>query len=224
MIVVFLGAPGTGKGTQAFNLCEQFGFISLSMGALLRKEIEAKSPEGKSAQDVMSKGQLVSDEIVLKILKKNLLELNENQKVILDGYPRNLQQAEDLDNMLKSIGKSIEHVALFDLPFEILSKRILGRYTCNHCQAVYNDFFMKTKKEGVCDHCGSTSFLRRNDDTIEILKSRYDVFEENTLPLVDFYENRNVLKRIDCSGDSLDVFKRLKDTFNVGSIKNKAVL
>lgn len=188
--VVFIGPPGCGKGTQASVLIEQYGYIKVSTGDLLRDIAKKNDDFGNKIRSLLERGVLVSDEIVNDLIS-HFYQQNEDKKgVIFDGYPRSISQAKSLDLMLNHYNTAIDVVFYFDIAEEILVKRITGRYTCTECGAIYNQFFSNTKIQGECDMCHSKSFNKRADDTEIIIKERLKVYNKSTAPLLEYYKDK----------------------------------
>ncbi len=190
--IILLGPPGAGKGTFSSQVKEVLpDIIHVSTGDIFRENLKNETPLGLKAKSYMDEGKLVPDEITNDMVKKTLDDISDKSWV-LDGYPRNLNQAEFLSTIT-----SIDSVILLSVDHKILIKRILGRYSCD-CGAIYNKFFMKPKKEGICDKCGERiEFKQRADDTEETLNNRLDVYEKNTKPLIDYYKDQGLVKEID---------------------------
>ncbi len=208
MNLILLGAPGGGKGTQAKLLVEKYNIPQISTGDLLRAAVAAGSELGKQAKSAMDAGQLVSDELVLDLIKERLSQDDAKNGFILDGFPRNTTQAEDLDKLLNEINAPLERVVLIDVDFDILVKRVVGRWTCKICGEIYNTYFKPPAKEGVCDIEGG-ELAHRADDNAETIKSRLAVFEEQTAPLVNYYDDKGLLKTIDGLGEIDEIFARM---------------
>ncbi|MBP7709694.1 MAG: adenylate kinase [Rickettsiales bacterium] len=196
MNIIFLGAPGSGKGTQAVMLAKKLEITAVSTGEVLRKEVLQQSDIGKLAKSYMDSGKLVPDEVVIDIIKKQVAEESCGKGFILDGFPRNIAQAVKLDEMLRNIGKKIDIVFNFDVSEDVLVKRILGRFSCKGCGEIYNRYFKLPKKDGVCDKCGSIDFENRKDDSEETINNRLKVYHESTFPLIDYYKKNNLLLSI----------------------------
>lgn len=199
-VLILLGPPGAGKGTQARMLEEKFGLVQLSTGDLLRAAVAAGTEAGKAAQAVMSAGGLVSDEIVLAILKDRMAEPDTAKGVILDGFPRTEGQAAALDDLLAAQGQNIGAAISLDVDDAAMIERVSGRYTCAKCGEGYHDSFKQPAVAGVCDKCGSTEFKRRADDTAETVGARLEAYHAQTAPLISYYEGKGVLSRVDAMG------------------------
>jgi adenylate kinase len=193
MNIIFLGAPGSGKGTQAEILSNKLSIKTISTGEVLRKEVQKQSEVGILAKSCMDSGKLVPDELVINIIKNCLSKGGYEKGFILDGFPRNISQAEKLDEMLGFINKKIELVFNFEVEEEVLIKRILGRFSCKNCGAVYNRFFKLPKQDGICDQCSECNFESRSDDTEETINNRLKVYRESTEPLIEYYKKNNLL-------------------------------
>lgn len=200
-VFILLGPPGAGKGTQARMLEEKFGLVQLSTGDLLRAAVAAGTEAGKRAKAVMEAGQLVSDDIVLAILKDRMAEPDTGKGVILDGFPRTAAQAAALDGLLAGSGQKINAAISLDVVDEAMVERVSGRYTCANCGEGYHDSFKVPAKAGVCDKCGGTEFKRRADDNAETVRSRLEAYHAQTAPLIDYYDGKGVLKRIDAMAE-----------------------
>ena len=200
-VLILLGPPGAGKGTQARMLEERFGLVQLSTGDLLRAAVAAGTDAGKKARDVMQSGGLVSDEIVLSILKDRLAEADCTSGVVLDGFPRTTAQAEALDKMLTASGQQINAAISLEVDDVKMVVRITGRFTCGDCGEGYHDTFKPTKLTGKCDECGSENMKRRADDNAKTVMARLDAYHAQTAPLIDYYERQETLERVDAMGD-----------------------
>ena len=203
-----MGAPGSGKGTQAEKLMDEFGCQQISTGVLLRQAIESGSELGRKVQKIMSEGLLVSDEIVLDLIKSELSEIGESG-FLLDGYPRNINQAKSLNELLENIDKPLDYSILIDVPSEILIKRLSGRRTCSLTGKTLNIYF---SSENEIDQCLSKGgeLLQREDDNEESITKRIEVYEEQTEPMVHFYRSNGLLHTIDGQGSVDDVYGGLK--------------
>lgn len=200
MRTVLLGAPGSGKGTQGVFLSKKFNIPQISTGDLLRAAVSAGSELGKQAKSAMDAGALVSDEIVIGLIRERLTHDDAKNGYILDGFPRNIAQAEALDQMLTDLGQPLQGVVLLDVPFNELMQRLTGRRTCKDCGAIFNVHLSPPAKEGVCDNCGGELF-QRQDDNEATIENRLKVYEEQTAPLVGFYQQQGKLHTIQGTGD-----------------------
>ena len=200
-VLILLGPPGAGKGTQARMLEETFGLVQLSTGDLLRAAVAAGTDAGMAAKAVMAAGGLVSDDIVLAILKDRMADPDTKKGVILDGFPRTAGQAEALDGLLASTGQRVNSVISMEVEDAAMIARVAGRYTCGGCGEGYHDAFKQPAKAGVCDKCGSTEFKRRADDTAETAGARLAAYHAQTAPLIAYYKGRGVLERVDAMAD-----------------------
>lgn len=208
MNLILLGAPGGGKGTQAKLLVEKYNIPQISTGDLLRAAVAAGSELGKQAKAAMDAGQLVSDELVLGLIKERLAEDDAKNGFILDGFPRNTAQAEELDTLLADINAPLDRVILVDVDFDVLVKRVVGRWTCKDCGEIFNTYFKAPAKEGVCDKCDG-ELSHRADDNEETIKSRLGVYEEQTAPLINYYGDKGLLKTINGLGEIDEIFARM---------------
>lgn len=195
--VIFLGPPGSGKGTQATMLAAELKIPTISTGEVLRKEVELQSEIGKLAKSYMNSGSLVPDEVVVSIIKNRITQGDCQSGFILDGFPRNMNQAIALDLMLESLSKKISVVFNFEIGEDVLIKRIAGRFSCKKCGAVYNRYFKQPKTEGVCDNCESDQFESRADDNESTVKNRLKVYHDSTAELIGYYKKKNLLCSID---------------------------
>lgn len=210
-VIILLGPPGAGKGTQAKLLEERFGLVQLSTGDLLRGAVKSGTEAGKQAKAVMEAGGLVSDEIVLAVLKDRLAEPDVASGVILDGFPRTTGQAEALDRLLAEAGQKIDAAVSLEVDDAAMVGRIAGRYTCSACGEGYHDQFKQPAKAGACDKCGGTAFTRRADDNAETVQARLDAYHAQTAPLIAYYEGRGVLARVDAMGEIPSIAASLGD-------------
>ncbi len=203
--LVLLGAPGSGKGTQAVRLVKEHGYNHVSTGDLLRSEIKKGTELGKKVDGVLKAGELVNDDMVLELLKANC-DLESGQ-YIFDGFPRNIEQAKLLeDNVLK--GKAYLGV-YFNMPTNVLVERLTNRRVCKDCGAVYNLKFLPPKKEGVCDKCNSTNIYQRDDDKKEVIENRMEVYKSTIGPVLDYYREKNILVEVDASLEIDQVFQEV---------------
>ncbi|MFK7835023.1 MAG: adenylate kinase [Sulfitobacter sp.] len=204
-VLILLGPPGAGKGTQARMLEEAHGLIQLSTGDLLRAAVAAGTPAGKQAKAVMEAGDLVSDAIVIAILRDRLEEPDCAGGVILDGFPRTTVQAEALDALLDDTGQCINAAISLEVEDAAMVTRISGRFTCGGCGEGYHDTFKPTATPDTCDHCGATQMQRRADDNAETVAQRLEAYHAQTAPLIDYYETKGALSRVPAMGAIDDI-------------------
>ena len=197
-----LGSPGAGKGTQAQYIVKKFNLIQISTGELLRNEIKNNTSIGKEIEDIISKGDFATDDIVNRLLTKVVKNLKYRNKIIFDGYPRNLNQAKNLEIILNSDNQSINYILFLKVSRNLIEKRILGRLTCEICKKTFNKFIDKTEIEN--HKCGYKNLKKRNDDNLEVLINRYEEYMKKTKPVLDFYSSRNNFYEIDGS-EKIDV-------------------
>ena len=208
-VLILLGPPGAGKGTQARMLQDDFGLVQLSTGDLLRAAVAAGTEAGRQARAVMEAGQLVSDEIVLAILRDRLAGPDVAAGIILDGFPRTDGQAAALDLLLAERGQRVTAAVSLEVDDAAMVDRVSGRYTCA-CGEGYHDRFKTPARAGVCDRCGGSEFKRRADDTAETVRARLTAYHAQTAPLIAYYDSRGVLERIDAMGDIAEVRAALR--------------
>ena len=208
---IFLGPPACGKGTQTDHLAEFLNLPHIDTGSLLRAEISKETAQGLVAKKFIDKGQLVPPELVGEIIRKHLSESNCKDGYVLDGYPRSLEQAEMLDKINNDIDKNVEasfKAIYFDIDEEILIERIINRQSCPKCGQIYNKKFKPTKVENICDKCGS-ELKTRADDNEETARARFETYYRETAPLIEFYENKGFLHKLDANGTIDEVWGRL---------------
>ncbi len=203
MIYILLGLPGAGKGTQGELLSKKLGIPKVSTGDILRDAVRRATPLGQKAKEAMEKGQLVSDDIVIGIVEEKLKSDECAKGCILDGFPRNLRQAQALEEF----GLPLKAIYI-KVPEEEVVRRLSARRVCPNCGAVYNLITSPPKKEGICDRCG-TPLIQREDDREEVVRERIKVYREQTEPIVDYYRRRNALVEVDGQGSVEEVFSRL---------------
>ncbi|MDH3660750.1 MAG: adenylate kinase [Alphaproteobacteria bacterium] len=201
MILILLGPPGAGKGTQATRIKDKYQIAHLSTGDMLRGAVAAGTEVGKQAKVVMDAGNLVSDDIMISLIEERTTEADCANGYLLDGFPRTVAQAAALDDLLQSKGQKLDAVVEIAVDDEALIGRITGRYSCANCGAGYHDEFQKPKQEGVCDTCGGTEFKRRSDDNEEAVRTRLTAYHGQTAPLLPYYRNKSVLKTVDGMAD-----------------------
>jgi len=209
MILILLGAPGVGKGTQGVLISKEYGIPQISTGDILRKEVKEETELGRKAKQYMDKGELVPDDIIIDMMEKRIKEDDCKNGFILDGFPRTTAQAEAFDEMLKKNSLNLDKVLLIDVPEEEIVERLTGRRVCPNCGAVYHIKNNPPKQEGICDKCGS-KLIQRDDDTEEVVRNRLEVYKKSTMPLVEYYEKQQKLVRIDGTGEIEEIFERIK--------------
>lgn len=210
MRIVLLGAPGSGKGTQAKLLVEKYKIPQMSTGDLLRGEVAAGTDLGKRAKAAMDAGQLVSDEVVLGMIQTRLSKPDAKAGFILDGFPRNIPQAQSLDAMLARLGQPLQLALLVDVDIDVLMKRITGRRTCGSCGAIYNIYFSAPKTANKCDKCGG-ALQHRSDDNEQTVGNRLQVYQQQTAPLVNYYKAQGKLRTVRGVGAIGVIFKNVTD-------------
>jgi adenylate kinase len=203
-----LGPPGAGKGTQAKLLREKFEACQVSTGDILRKAVADQSPLGKEAFAYITRGDLVPDSVIVKLVAERLKERDCTQGFILDGFPRTIPQAQSLEEILQKMGLGLQSVLLVQVPHRIIVERLAGRRTCKDCGALYHLKFNPSASESVCDRCGG-ELLQRDDDREETISARLKVYDKQTAPLVDYYRQRGILREIDGVGSVDDIRNRL---------------
>ena len=200
-LLIMMGPPGGGKGTQAKRIQERYNVVQLSTGDMLRAAIAAGSPVGKQAKAVMDAGKLVSDDLLIEMIDKRLDDKDCANGFVLDGFPRTIPQAEGLEKLMANKGLKLDAAIEVRVPDEKLLERLTGRYTCAKCGEGYHDKFKLPKAAGVCDVCGGKEFSRRSDDKADTVKTRLKAYHEQTAPLLPFYERKGVLKVVDGDRD-----------------------
>jgi adenylate kinase len=200
-LLILLGPPGAGKGTQAQTLMTRHGFVQLSTGDMLRAAVKAGSDVGREADAIMKAGKLVPDAVVTRLIAERLDLEAHAPGFIFDGYPRTQAQAESLDELLADRGLRLDHVIELEVDEDALIERIAGRFTCARCNEGYHDRFKQPKVEGVCDVCGSTEFKRRPDDNAETVRARLAVYRADTAPILPYYEAKGIVARVDGMAD-----------------------
>ena len=206
MRIVMLGAPGSGKGTQAQLLVERYKVPQISTGDLLREAVDSGSALGRQAKVAMDAGQLVSDEIVLGIIHERIMRPDARKGFILDGFPRNQQQAEALDQLLTGLGRPLNLALLIAVDVDALLQRLVGRRTCLSCGAMYNMFYSPPHIDGRCDECGG-KLRHRADDNEETIGNRLRVYETHTIPVIEYYKEQEKLRTVQGVGEIQDIFK-----------------
>ena len=209
MNIVIFGPPGAGKGTQSKFIVKKFNLFQLSTGELLRNEIINKTQLGLNISSTMNSGNLVSDNIVSDLIEKYISNNNFNDRLIFDGYPRNISQAENLNLLLKKYNKKLDLVLKLSVPIDIIKKRITGRSICSICGKIYNEFFNPAPINANC--CSSKYLQKRSDDTLDIAISRYENYEKNIKPVTDFYKETKLLKVVNGETSIMAITKEISD-------------
>jgi adenylate kinase len=211
MRIVLLGGPGSGKGTQAKKLTEKLQIPQISTGDIFRAAVKEGTPMGLKAKEYMDKGELVPDEVVVGVVEERLTKPDLDKGYMLDGFPRTLPQAQALDKILDGQGKNIDHAILVDVPDEELVKRLSGRRTCKNseCGAMYHVMFNPSKREGICDKCGSELY-QRADDQEATIRERLSVYNSQTAPLIDYYRQKGLLRPVEGVGPIDQIFASIQ--------------
>lgn len=218
MRLVFFGAPGVGKGTQAQRLAVQERIPQVSTGEILRESVKRGTALGLQAKGFMESGKLVPDDVVIGLAREKLASPDCSRGYILDGFPRTVAQAEALDRMFQETGSAgLDHVVSFDVPNAEIILRLSGRRSCPTCQTVYHIQHDPPKREGCCDKCGG-ALVQRADDKPETVEARLKIFDQQTSPLVEYYQKRGLLRRVDSTGEINEVYRRLRKVLGLAGV------
>ena len=213
MNVLIFGAPGAGKGTQAQKIVKKFNLYQVSTGDLLREEIQKKSQIGKEIEHIIAKGDFATDDIVNRLIKKVVTDSNYRNRIIFDGYPRNILQAENLELILNSDNQSINYILFLSISRELIENRILGRIVCEKCKKIFNEF--NDKKEIESHLCGENFLKKRQDDKAESIVNRYDEYMKKTKPVLDFFSPRSYFHEIDGSLKIQEITSKIEQILTV---------
>lgn len=216
--IIFIAPPAAGKGTQSKLVEEKYQLPHISTGDLLREATHGNSETDVKIKALMETGALISDDIILELLQKRLEKSDCSNGYILDGFPRNVAQAKSYENLLHQMNRDLGIVIYLDVPKELCKKRILGRKSCSHCGAIYNDLIpgMESKVENVCDKCGETLTVRK-DDNESTFETRFQAYLDSTLPLLDYYKNHGMLYHIDSTKPTMEVFQKIVEVLERGN-------
>ena len=213
MNIILFGPPGAGKGTQAQFIVNKHNYFQLSTGDLLRQEIKLNTPLGSEVEKLISNGKFASDEIVNTLLRQSITNLKFRDRIIFDGYPRNVQQAKNLELILDEFSQSIGHIIFLNVSKDIIEKRIMGRMTCDKCNMTLNEFFNKEQIE--LHPCGKDFLKKRKDDNFEVVVARYETYMKTTQPVLDFYSRNENFTEIDGAAEIDQITNKINDLLNV---------
>ena len=213
MNIILFGPPGAGKGTQAHLIVKKHNYFQLSTGDLLREEIALKTPLGIKIANLISNGEFASDEIVNTLLKKSIINLKFRDRIIFDGYPRNIDQAKNLELILTEFNQTIGHIIFLNVSKDVIEKRIMGRMTCNKCNMTLNEFFNKDQIE--LHPCGKEFLIKRKDDNFDVVLERYDTYMKTTKPVLDLYSKSENFTEIDGTNEIEQITDEINDVLNV---------
>jgi len=211
--IILFGPPGAGKGTQAQFIVKKHNYFQLSTGNLLREEAKLQTSLGKEIEALISKGKFASDEIVNTLLRKSITTLKFRDRIIFDGYPRNVDQAKNLEIILREFDQTIGHVIFLNVSKDIIEKRIMGRVTCDKCHMTLNEFFNKEQIE--LHPCGKEFLKKREDDNFDVIVARYDTYMKTTKPVLDFYSKDANFTEIDGAAEIDHITNKINDVLNV---------
>ena len=213
MNIILFGPPGAGKGTQAQSIVNKHNYFQLSTGNLLREEVKSKTPLGEEIENLISNGQFVSDEVVNELLRKSITNLKFRDRIIFDGYPRNVKQAQNLDLILKEFNQMVGHIIFLNVTKDIIEKRIMGRMTCEKCHMTLNEFF--NKKQIDFHPCGKEFLKKRKDDNLDVVVARYDTYMKTTKPVLDYYSKNQNFTEIDGTAEIDQITDKINHVLKV---------
>ena len=213
MNIILFGPPGAGKGTQAQFIVNKHNYFQLSTGDLLRKEVKLKTPLGTEIEKLISNGKFVSDKIVNTLLRQSITNLKFRDRIIFDGYPRNVEQAKTLKIILDEFNQTIGHTIFLNVSKDIIEKRIMGRVTCEKCHMTMNEFFNKEQIE--LHPCGKEFLKKRKDDNLDIVVARYETYMKSTKPVLDFYSKNINFTEIDGAAEIEQITNKINGVLNV---------
>ncbi|MDB3885662.1 adenylate kinase [Candidatus Pelagibacter sp.] len=213
MNIILFGPPGAGKGTQAQFIVKKYNYFQLSTGDLLREEIKLQTPLGTEIEQLISHGKFASDKIVNTLLRKSIMNLKFRDRIIFDGYPRNIEQAKNLELILGEFHQTIGHIIFLNVSKDIIEKRIMGRMTCNKCNMTLNEFFNKEQIE--LHPCGKEFLKKRKDDNSEVVLSRYETYMKTTKPVLDYYSNNANYTEIDGAAEIEQITDKINNVLEV---------
>ena len=213
MNIILFGPPGAGKGTQAQFIVKKHNYFHLSTGNLLREEVKLKTPLGTEIETLISNGKFASDETVNLLLKQSITNLKFRDRIIFDGYPRNVEQAKNLELILGEFNQTIGHIIFLNVSKDIIEKRIMGRMTCDKCNMILNEFFNKEEIE--LHPCGKEFLKKRKDDNLEVIVARYDIYMKTTRPVLDFYSKNVNFTEIDGAAQIDQITNKINGVLNV---------
>jgi adenylate kinase len=211
--IILFGPPGAGKGTQAQFIVQKYNYFQLSMGDLLRDEVKTKTSLGAKIEKLISNGKFASDEIVNSLLKQCLNNLKFRDRIIFDGYPRNIEQAKNLKILLGGFDQTISHIIFLNVSKDIIKKRIMGRMTCDKCNMTLNEFFNKEQIE--LHPCGKEFLKKRKDDNLDVVLARYETYMKTTKPVLDFYSKNANFTEIDGAAEIEQITNKINAVLNV---------
>ena len=213
MNIILFGPPGAGKGTQAQFIVKKHNYFQLSTGNILREEVKLKTPLGAEIETLISNGKFVSDKTINSLLRKSITNLKFRDRIIFDGYPRNVEQAKNLNIILGEFDQTIGHIIFLNVSKNIIEKRIMGRVTCEKCQITLNEFFNQDQIE--LHPCGKDFLKKRKDDNFDVVVARYDTYMSTTKPVLDFYSKKENFTEIDGAAEIEQITNKINEVLNV---------